>query len=243
MRVERIDVSAFRIPTPAREADGTLEWDATTLVVVEARSDGHAGIGYTYADRATAMFIEEHLRAAVVGRELLSPAAAWDAMRHVIRNVGRPGVASMAIAAVDTAVWDLHARLRGMPLCQPLGARRASIPLYGSGGFVCSTDRALAEELEGWLGAGIRMAKIKVGRDAADDLRRVRMARDALGDGGQVFVDANGAYKARQAIAHAARFADEGVVWFEEPVSSDDLDGLARVRGAGRGDMDNRSGA
>jgi L-alanine-DL-glutamate epimerase-like enolase superfamily enzyme len=200
------------------------------MVLVRVSSAGTTGIGYTYADRATGVFIDEHLRGRVIGMDPLEPQRTWEVMRHAIRNVGRPGVASMAIAAVDTALWDLKARLLELPLVVLLGAKRDSVPLYGSGGFTSYSDVELGEQLSGWAREGFRMVKMKVGRDPSADVRRVRVARDAIGPDVELFVDANGAHSVQDAIAQGSRFAENGVTWFEEPVSSDDLPGLATVR-------------
>jgi len=228
--IDRIDVSVYVIPTQAPESDGTFEWDKTTLVLVQAASGGVRGLGYTYANRATAVFIDEHLREAVAGLNAFDTHHAWDRMRHAVRNVGRPGVASMAIAAVDTALWDLKARLLDLPLARLLGMRRERVLVYGSGGFTSYSDDQLTQQLEGWRREGIRMVKMKIGRHADADRRRVRVAREAVGDDVELFVDANGAYSAREAIAAGEWLTEHGVTWFEEPVSSDDLDGLATVR-------------
>jgi L-alanine-DL-glutamate epimerase-like enolase superfamily enzyme len=151
-------------------------------------------------------------------------------MRHAIRNLGRPGIASMAIAAVDTALWDLKARLLNLPLVTLLGAVRDSIPIYGSGGFTSYSLEQLQEQLGGWADQGIRMVKMKIGRNPAADVERVRRAREAIGREVELFVDANGAYTRKQALAFAEAFAAFGVTWFEEPVSSDDLEGLRLLR-------------
>jgi L-alanine-DL-glutamate epimerase-like enolase superfamily enzyme len=230
VRVEEVAVSAYRVPTSSPESDGTLEWDHTTLVVVEARGGGRLGLGYTYADTATAHLVADTLADRVRGLDALSPPAAWETMVHAIRNLGRPGIVSMAIAAVDTALWDLKARLLEQPLVTLLGAVRPRVAAYGSGGFTSYTLEELERQLGGWAEAGFRAVKMKVGRDPDDDPRRVRAARAAIGDGVALYVDANGAYRCEQAFAMADRFAAEGVTWFEEPVSSDDLDGLHRVR-------------
>jgi L-alanine-DL-glutamate epimerase-like enolase superfamily enzyme len=148
--VDDVAVSAYRIPTGApEESDGTLAWDHTTLVVVEAGGGGRRGLGYTYADTATARLVADLLAGTVRGLDALSPPAAWEAMVHAIRNLGRPGIVSMAIAAVDTALWDLKARLLGRPLVTLLGAVRARIPVYGSGGFTSYTVQELARQLAG----------------------------------------------------------------------------------------------
>jgi L-alanine-DL-glutamate epimerase-like enolase superfamily enzyme len=240
--VQRLDVSAYRIPTPAPESDGTFEWDATTLVLAQATAGGVTGIGYTYADRSTAVFIEEHLRDVVIGADAMSPELTWDRMRHVIRNLGRPGVASMAIAAVDTALWDLKSRILDVPLAELLGLARGAVPAYGSGGFTSMSEHELVEQLGGWANDGLRMVKMKVGRDPRADRDRVRLARETLGGAVALFVDANGAYSVTEAIHQGNCFREHGVTWFEEPVSSDDLEGLAAVRRALGGEMDIAAG-
>jgi L-alanine-DL-glutamate epimerase-like enolase superfamily enzyme len=163
-------------------------------------------------------------------------------MQHAVRNLGRPGLVAEAVSAVDVALWDLHARLLGVPLVVALGAVHDGTPVYGSGGFTSYDDRTLAAQLAGWAGAGIPRVKIKVGRDPAADPHRVRVARDAIGDDVELFVDANGAWTRKQALAQAELFAGYGVRWLEEPVSSDDLEGLRLVRDRGPAGMDVAAG-
>jgi L-alanine-DL-glutamate epimerase-like enolase superfamily enzyme len=229
--VQAIEVGAYTVPTDAPEADGTLAWGATTIVVVHARAGDAVGLGYTYADVSTARLVSSKLAGVVRGRDALSPQASWAAMVRETRNLGRPGVTSMAIAAVDLALWDLKARLLELPLCVLLGCVRDRVPVYGSGGFTAYSDAQLAEQLAGWVAQGIPRVKMKVGSDPVRDPERVRVARAAIGPETELFVDANGAYSVKQALALAGRFASESdVSWFEEPVSSDDLQGLAWVR-------------
>jgi L-alanine-DL-glutamate epimerase-like enolase superfamily enzyme len=211
-------------------------------VIVEARCLDVKGLGYTYADVATAALIEHGLKARVLGRDVMSPQGAWLEMIRCVRNLGRPGIASMAISAVDSALWDLKARLLNQPLVTLLGAVRDRIMIYASGGFTSYTDAQLREQLGGWARSGIRAVKMKIGTHPEDDVRRVAAARDVIGDGVELFVDANGAYSRKQALAFAAEFADLGVSWFEEPVSSDDLEGLRLVRDHGPLGMDIAAG-
>ena len=229
--VEEIEVGAYTIPTDAPEADGTLAWDATTIVVVHARGGGESGLGYTYADVSTAKLIASKLAGVVRGRDAAAPQSAWAAMVEQTRNLGRPGITSMAIAAVDTALWDLKARALGLPLCSLLGMARDRVPVYGSGGFTAYSNDRLAAQLSGWVEEGIPRVKMKVGSSPDEDPERVRLARAAIGPEARLFVDANGAYCRKQALDLAARFADDArVSWFEEPVSSDDLQGLRLLR-------------
>ncbi len=227
--VESVRVSAFRIPTASPEADGTLTWDATTMVVVEPTAAGRTGFGYTYADAATARLIRDSLVGVVEGRDALDTPGVWSAMRNAVRNLGRPGVASMAISGVDISLWDLKAKILGLPLARLLGQVRAELPVYGSGGFTSYTTTELVDQLVGWVRTGMSMVKMKIGRDAQQDLTRVESVRRAIGDA-RLFVDANGAYSRQQALDFAWRVRDEGVTWLEEPVPSDDLDGLRSLR-------------
>ncbi len=229
--VQALEVGAYTVPTDAPEADGTLAWDSTTIVVVQARAGGETGVGYSYADTSTATLVSGKLAGVVEGRDALAPQASWQAMVGAIRNLGRPGNSSMAIAAVDLALWDLKARLLGLPLCVLLGRARDSVPVYGSGGFTAYSDEQLTRQLAGWVDQGIPRVKMKVGSVPDDDPRRVRVARAAIGPDTELYVDANGAYSVKQALALAETFlAESGVSWFEEPVSSDDLTGLSEVR-------------
>jgi L-alanine-DL-glutamate epimerase-like enolase superfamily enzyme len=229
--VERLEVTACRIPTEdALETDGTAEWSSTTIVIVEARASGVTGLGYSYVDAAAARVIADVFVDAVIGVDALAPPAAFARMGHAIRNHGRPGIAACAIAAVDAALWDLKAKLLDVPLARLLGAMRSALPVYASGGFTSTPIEALEREIAGYVAAGHRRVKLKIGRDPARDVERVRAARAAAGTGVELMVDANGAYTCKQACALADVFAELGVTYFEEPVSSDDLEGLRRVR-------------
>jgi L-alanine-DL-glutamate epimerase-like enolase superfamily enzyme len=239
----RVTAAAYEIPTDAPEADGTLEWDRTTLVAVEVEAGGKTGLGYTYSDASIAGLIEGKLAAAIADRPALDIAGAGAAMWRSIRNLGRSGLAATAISAVDAALWDLKGRLLGLPVAALLGKRRDRVPIYGSGGFTSYADERLGEQLAGWVGTdGCRWVKMKIGSEPGRDPQRVAAARAAIGDAAGLFVDANGAFSPRQALALAERIAEYGVAWFEEPVSSDDLAGLARLRDRAPGGMDIAAG-
>lgn len=234
--VDALDVSVYDIPTDGPdgvEADGTLEWASTTCVVVEAHAGGRTGLGYTFGPTAVAAFIDDELRSVVCGADALKVPQTWSRMRAAIRNAGRQGVGAMAVSAVDNALWDLSARLLDVPLVALLGQVHDHAEIYGSGGF-CNYDRTrLQEQLGGWVEQDVPRVKMKVGRDPGRDEARVAWAREAIGPNVQLMVDANGAYQVKEALAWARRFADAGIVWLEEPVSSDDREGLAQVRRKG----------
>jgi L-alanine-DL-glutamate epimerase-like enolase superfamily enzyme len=232
--ISEVRASAYTIPTDAPEGDGTFGWDSTTLVLVEVDAGGQTGTGWTYGSPACATVVGHHLAPVVEGRDATDVPGCWSAMQAALRNIGRPGVAGMALSAVDCALWDLKARLLELPLHVLLGSVQESVPIYGSGGFTTYDGRQLDAQLSGWVGEGIPRVKIKIGENwgqALDrDLRRVALAREIIGPATELYVDANGGYTVGQARRVASRLSLYDVTWFEEPVSSDDLSGLRAVR-------------
>lgn len=230
--IEDLRLHCLRIRTDAPEADGSFGWDATEMLVVELAAGGATGLGYTYTQaHAAAALVRETLAPLVLGQPVRTRGALWQRMNDALRNIGRPGLGTMAISAVDQALWDLHARLLDAPLADVLGAVRETVPLYGSGGFTSYGDTRLAAQLGGWARDGLHAVKMKVGSEPARDAERVRTARGAVGPDVALMVDANGALDRQGALAAACAFAEQGVEWFEEPVTSDDLAGLAWLRG------------
>jgi len=234
--VDALDVSVYEIATDQPEADGTLQWDSTVVVVVEPRlRSGVRGIGHAWGHQCMKPLIDGTLAGEVCGRDVRDVPGIWESMVRSIRNLGRPGIVSMAIAAVDLALWDTKARALDLPLHRLLGAVRDAVPVYGSGGFTSYDEKTLVAQLEGWVAAGIPRVKMKVGTDRGRswrrDLERVRAVRRAIGDGVELFVDANGGYDRSLARRLGEEYAALGVTWFEEPVSSDDMDGLQQLRG------------
>ncbi|MFE0523513.1 enolase C-terminal domain-like protein [Streptomyces sp. NPDC058954] len=237
MKLQRPLVSVYTVPTDAPEADGTLSWESTTMVIAEVSAGDATGTGWTYGPPAVADFLRAQLVPLVEGRDPLDIPATHDLMCRSVRNAGRPGVAAGAISALDIALWDLKARLLELPLARLLGVCREEVPVYGSGGFTTYHDTHLAAQVNGWVhGQHIPRVKIKIGegwgRAVPRDLARVRAARHVIGDEAELYVDADGAYTRKQAVRVGHALADHGVGWFEEPVSSDDLTGLRLVRDA-----------
>ena len=226
----QLHCTACTVPTDAPESDGTLQWNATTILIVEAEQDGVTGLGYSYTDAAALPLVRGILAGAVAACDAMDVNGAWWAMVHALRNVGRAGIASSALAAVDVALWDLKARLLEQPMVALLGRVRDRVMAYGSGGFTSYDDARLREQLGGWAADGLRAVKLKVGRRPARDRARLQVARDAIGQDVALFIDANGAFDRKEALEFADVAAELGVTWFEEPVTSDDLEGLRLLR-------------
>jgi L-alanine-DL-glutamate epimerase-like enolase superfamily enzyme len=231
--VDSLSARAFTVPTATeQESDGTLVWNSTSMVLVEARADGVTGLGYTYCHPSAASLITSKLADTVAGADALMPERTWARMQVEARQLGHAGIAAMAISAIDVALWDLKAKLLGVCLADALPRFHESVPVYGSGGFTSYTDEQLRDQVGGWARDGFDRVKIKVGRDKPRDIERVKLVRHTVGDNVEVMVDGNGAYRPSEAALWASRFSELGVRYFEEPVSSEDLAGLAGVRAA-----------
>ncbi len=237
----KLQTTTFRFRTCAPEADATLAWDATTVVAVEVEADAAVGLGWTYSTAAAAQIIRDHLAPAIEQFDPVNIPTAWEAMHRAVRNLGSRGIVAQAISAVDIALWDLKARLVDLPLADLLGRARESVPVYGSGGFTTMRDAELEQEVKRWAAMGCTAMKIKIaeswGAAVERDLARMRTVRTVAGDGVSLMADANGGYTRGQARRVGAALDELGVVWFEEPVSSDDVEGLRAVRGSVRCDV------
>jgi L-alanine-DL-glutamate epimerase-like enolase superfamily enzyme len=175
----------------------------TTLVYVEVNAGGQTGIGFTYADIGTAKLVDSLLRETIVGTDALQIGARWNDMYGKTRNLGRDGITSMAISAVDVASGTSRGRSSASRHTRSW-ARSASVyPCMGAAVLPRIRKEQLCAQLAGWVAAGIPRVKMKVGRDPRADIERVAAARRAIGNDAELFVDANGAYGVQQAIDQA----------------------------------------
>jgi L-alanine-DL-glutamate epimerase-like enolase superfamily enzyme len=229
-RIRKADFTVCTVPTDAPEADGTFEWKSTTLVLAELSSGDATGIGYTYGSEAIGALARHLAATCLIGHSPFDIPGLNIRMARAVRNDGNRGVGAMAISMLDIALWDLKARLLGCSMSRLLGRARDQVPVYGSGGFTSYSNEQLQQQLSSWAASGIRMMKIKVGTNPGADPARVKTARAAIGKDSGLFVDANGAYAVKQALALAEAFHEQQVEWFEEPVSSDHVDSLRLIR-------------
>jgi L-alanine-DL-glutamate epimerase-like enolase superfamily enzyme len=229
-RVTDSKVSVFEIPTETPEADGTIEWDSTTLLLVEVHADGKTGLGYSYGHRCLVSLIEDLLTRCVKGKNVLNLPEIWGSLGHTVRNNGEVGLTSMAISAIDIALWDLKAKILQVSLSELLGQTRPRVPVYGSGGFTNYSDEKMKAQLQQWTKQGIRKFKIKVGTDPDQDPYRVKKVREVVGDQAELFVDANGAYDFQTALKLSEAFSKFNVTWFEQPIDPFNLDGMRELK-------------
>jgi len=229
-QIDKLDVAAYCIPTDLPESDGTLTWDSTTIVIVKLWSGGTCGLGYTYSDKSLVPLIRNKCEPVVIGQDSDSVNSIVNSLHAAMRNLGNTGLATMAVAAVDNALWDLRARIYQIPLVKLIGMCRSKIESYGSGGFTSYSEEQLNKQLTEWAVHGFKAVKMKIGRYPEQDKKRVAIARESIGNSVQLFVDANGAYYPKDACLAAHMLDEFGVSWYEEPVQHSDKDGLRFVR-------------
>ncbi|MGH9586363.1 MAG: enolase C-terminal domain-like protein [Acidobacteriaceae bacterium] len=240
--IKEVSVAAYTIPTDDPEADGTFAWNSTTIIIAEIEAGGETGLGYTYGSKSVALEAQHMAEKCLPQQSAFDIPRLHESMLQQVRNDGTRGIASMAISALDVALWDLKARLLGCSVSELLGSAQSGVAAYGSGGFTSYSNARLTDQLSGWAKNGLKMVKMKIGSHPESDPERVRVARKAIGPNVALFVDANGAYSPKQALSLAGKFAEHGVSWFEEPVSSDHLADLRLVRNSAPTTMDIAAG-
>jgi L-alanine-DL-glutamate epimerase-like enolase superfamily enzyme len=205
------------------------------LIVTRIRlADGAEGVGYTYTGgrggHAVEAMIRRDLAPVLVGRDAADIEALHELMQAHVHYVGRGGVASFAISAVDIALWDLRGKRLGQPLSVMAGGASDRCKAYCGGIDLNFPLPKLVDSVKGHVARGFNGVKIKVGKpDLTEDIARARAVRDAIGPGTAFMVDANYGLDVEQAIKAAKAFMELGVLWFEEPIEPDDYDGYARI--------------
>lgn len=233
-RITDITTTVLRHPDLPGIQDATIrhrESGRGALFVHIKTDSGEEGLGV--GTPVARDIIERALKPILLNQDPLCIEKLWDDMFWRVRGYGRKGVAFCAISAVDIALWDLKAKLFGVPLYRLLGPYTDRVPIYGSGGWTSFSEEELVREQTGYVERGIPRVKMKVAKDfgksEAEDIRRLKAVRKAVGDEVEIYVDANNGYYAKQAIGMAKHLADYDVKWFEEPVLADDIAGLAAI--------------
>jgi L-alanine-DL-glutamate epimerase-like enolase superfamily enzyme len=234
MKIERIDTSYYRLPLEPMGDAGHGAIDSEELITVALRAEGLAGHGYTYTigrgGRAIQALIDHDLAPLLLGRDAGDIQGLWKLMWQRLLYVGRGGVASFAIAALDVALWDLRGLRERKPLYALLGAEAREIPAYGSGVDLPKSLGDLLKQTEGFLARGFPGVKVKVGRrDPREDEERVGAVRRLAGDRVDLMIDANMAWSADEALERGRRLEQFALYWYEEPTIPEDVAGHARL--------------
>ncbi len=235
------DVSTRLVSVPFDRPLGTavLSLPAIDTVIVEVRTDaGVKGIGWCFAvgtRRARALkATADDLGGLLVGHDPFHTGELWERMREAVALVGRRGIAALAMAALDTACWDVVGRCLDQPLYRLLGAVRREVEVYASGGLWLDRSRQeLEAEAGGYISDGFHAVKLRLGlADEAEDLERVRIVREAIGPDATLMVDVNQGWSVKQAIRMGKRLEEHDVFWLEEPIPHEDVAGTAQVAAA-----------
>ncbi|MCY4019530.1 MAG: mandelate racemase/muconate lactonizing enzyme family protein [Chloroflexi bacterium] len=231
-----IDTQHYRLPLthPMTDASHGMMTHFEVVLVRLATESGLEGCGYTYTigvgGAAIRALIEVDLKPLLLGKDADRIEQIWDLMWRHTHYVGRGGLVSFAMSAVDIALWDLKGKKEKAPLWKLLGGSSGQARAYAGGIDLQLGPEELVEQTRCNINKGFRAIKIKVGRDKlSEDLGRVRAVRDFIGPDVPLMVDANMRWSAETAIKAARKFRDYDVFWLEEPTIPDDYKGLARI--------------
>ncbi len=235
-RIERVDLRLVDIPPKVKRTDAIQSFvSQETPIVTVTDSDGAAGTGYSYTigtgGSSVMRLLADHLAPRLVGKEAERIEAIWRELEYSTHATTIGAISSLALAAIDTALWDLRAKRRELPLWIIAGGAADRRPLYTTeGGWLHIDESALVEDALAAREKGFAGSKIKIGRPhVSEDYRRLAAVRAALGSGYDIMTDANQGFTLDEAIRRAGRLAELDLAWIEEPLPADDLDGHVRL--------------
>ena len=231
MKITDVTMQEYRWPRTRPIANGKHTYTHVNYALVKIATDeGITGIGLGHGGEIERAVIS-HLKPLLIGEDPICVERLWHKM-WVPKLIGRRGLTTRAISAIDIGLWDIRGKAAGMPLYKMLGGFRDRVPTYVAGGYYEEGKglKQLAQEMEQNVAMGARAVKMKVGGvSIAEDAERVRVARDAVGPDVKLMVDANCAYRWYEALQLARKIEAYDLFWFEEPVAPDDYDGHRKL--------------
>ena len=239
MKITRVDTHFYRFPAHRKIVDAIQEFDAMEVITATVHTDqGTEGVGFAYTigrgGRSVKVFLDDEFVPLVLGEDPGDIERLWEKMWWGPHWVGRGGVASVAMCAIDIALWDLKAKHADLPLYKLLGGCRDRMPVYDTdGGWLNHTEQELVTQAAEQVEQGYTGIKIKVGKpNRSEDVARIRAVREAIGPYVKLMVDANLHWTAAEAIARARLFEEFDLFWLEEPIEADDVLGHEKLRRA-----------
>jgi L-alanine-DL-glutamate epimerase-like enolase superfamily enzyme len=238
-KIVSVELLQVNLAPPVPRSDAIQSFVTQETPIVRLRcDDGSEGAGYSYTigsgGSSVLALLRDHLAPRLVGRDPALIEQLWRELMFSTHATTVGAITSLALAAIDTALWDWRCRRDGQPLWRAAGGARQRIPVYTTeGGWLHLGVDALVEQTLAAQQAGFRGAKLKVGKPKlADDVARLKAVRDAVGDGFEIMVDANQCFSLSEALRRAPAYAALGIAWFEEPLPADDLVGHQRLAAA-----------
>jgi L-alanine-DL-glutamate epimerase-like enolase superfamily enzyme len=238
-RIVSIDVWRIDLPPPVPRSDAIQSFVTQETPMLRLTcDDGSQGTGYSYTigtgGSSVVALLRDHLAPRLIGRDPAEIEALWRDLLFATHATSVGAITSLALAAIDTALWDWRCRRDGQPLWLAAGGAKARIPVYTTeGGWLHMSTESIVRETVAAKEAGFKGAKVKVGLPhVSDDVARLKAVRAAVGDGFEIMVDANQCFTLGEALRRAPRYAELGIAWFEEPLPADDIAGHARLAAA-----------
>ena len=235
-RIEKVELRLVDILPKVKRTDAIQSFvSQETPIVTITDSDGAVGIGYSYTigtgGSSVMRLLRDHLAPRLIGRDADRIEAIWHELEFATHATTIGAISALALAAIDTALWDLSCKKRGLPLWIAAGGAQDRRPLYTTeGGWLHIEASALVEDALAAREKGFRGSKVKIGRPhVSEDYKRLAAIRTALGDSYEIMTDANQGFALDEAIRRAGRFAELDLAWIEEPLPADDLDGHIRL--------------
>ena len=238
-RITAIEVLRIDLPPPVPRSDAIQAFVTQETPIVRITcDDGSQGTGYSYTigtgGSSVIALLRDHLAPRLIGRDPAEMEAIWRDLMFSTHATTVGAITSLALAAIDTALWDWRCRRDGQPLWKAAGGAKRRIPVYTTeGGWLHLPTETIVRETVAAKEAGFKGAKIKVGLPhVSDDVARLKAVRAAVGEGFEIMVDANQCFTLSEALRRAPRYAELGIAWFEEPLPADDIAGHARLAAA-----------
>ncbi len=230
--IERVEIIQVDLPPKVVRTDAIQSFvtQETPLVRITC-ADGATGTGYSYTigtgGSSVVALLRDHLAPRLLGRDADEIEAIWKDLFFATHATAVGAITSLALAAIDTALWDLKCRGAGLPLWKMAGGAQRRVPVYTTeGGWLHHPVRQLVDEAVAARAQGFRGAKVKVGKPTiAEDAARLAAVRAAVGDEFELMVDANQAFTVPEACRRAHAYEQAGLAWFEEPLPAEDLGG------------------
>ncbi len=234
-RIERVEILMVDLKPKVKRVDAIQSFvSQETPIVRITDADGVTGTGYSYTigtgGHSVIELLKRTLVPALIGREALEIERIWRDLLFLTHATTTGAITSIALAAIDTALWDLKARKLGLPLHILAGGAQESIPLYTTeGGWLHLDEAALVDDALRAKADGFGGCKLKVGRPIFEDVRRIGAVREAVGPGFEIFTDANQRFNVDEAIRRARAYEPLDIGWFEEPLTAEDISGHTRL--------------
>jgi L-alanine-DL-glutamate epimerase-like enolase superfamily enzyme len=235
-KIERIELRMVDLPPKVKRVDAIQSFvSQETPIVSITDSDGATGVGYSYTigtgGSSVMRLLADHLAPLLLGKDADRIEAIWHELEFATHATTIGAITALALAAIDTALWDLSCRRRKLPLWIAAGGASDRRPLYTTeGGWLHLPAEALVDDALAAREKGFRGSKIKIGRPhVSEDRARLGAVRKALGDSFEIMTDANQGFTLDEAIRRAGRFSDLDLAWIEEPLPADDIDGHVRL--------------